>query len=49
MAFVKLDTKKLKENFQFLNNLFKNKQIQWAIVSKVRYALQYIYPTCRNY
>jgi len=35
VAFVKLDTKKLKENFQFLNNLFKNKQIQWAIVSKV--------------
>ncbi len=35
MAFVKLDTKKLEENFQFLNNLFKDKQIQWAIVSKV--------------
>jgi len=35
MAFVKLGTKKLEENFQFLNNLFKDRQIQWAIVSKV--------------
>ena len=35
MAFIKLDSEKLKFNFDHLNNLFKKKDIQWAIVSKV--------------
>jgi len=35
MAFIKLDSEKLKFNFDHLNQLFKKKDIQWAIVSKV--------------
>lgn len=35
MAFIKLDSEKLKFNFDHLNKLFKQKDIQWAIVSKV--------------
>lgn len=35
MAFIVLDFKKLKSNFNYLDNLFKRKNIQWSIVSKV--------------
>jgi len=35
MAFIKLDSEKLKFNFNHLNKLFKKQDIQWAIVSKV--------------
>lgn len=35
MAFVTLDVKKLKSNFDFLDALFKNKGIEWSIVSKI--------------
>ncbi len=35
MAFITLDTKKLKSNFDYLNNLFKKNNIQWSVVSKV--------------
>jgi len=35
MAFITLDTNKLKSNFNFLNNLFKQNNIQWSIVSKI--------------
>ena len=35
MAFITLDTKKLKSNFEYLNALFKKNHIQWTIVSKL--------------
>lgn len=35
MAFITLDVKKLKVNTEFLNNLFKNRNIQWTVVSKL--------------
>ncbi len=35
MAYVTLDVKKLKSNFDFLNNLFTKKNIQWSVVSKM--------------
>jgi ornithine racemase len=35
MAFVTLDSKKLKSNFTFLNDLFTKNGIQWAVVSKL--------------
>lgn len=35
MAFITLNTKKLKQNFEFLDNLFKESQIHWTIVSKI--------------
>ncbi|MDA3907199.1 MAG: alanine/ornithine racemase family PLP-dependent enzyme [Bacteroidales bacterium] len=35
MAFVTLDIKKLKSNFDFLNTLFKKNNIEWSIVSKI--------------
>ena len=35
MAFITLDIKKLKSNFDFLNNLFNKKNIQWSVVSKM--------------
>ncbi len=35
MAFITLDTKKLKANFEFLDNLFKKNDIQWSVVSKL--------------
>lgn len=35
MAFVTLDIKKLKSNFDYLNNLFKKNGIEWSIVSKM--------------
>ncbi len=35
MAFVTLDIKKLKSNFEYLNVLFKKNGIEWAIVSKM--------------
>ncbi len=35
MAFVTLDSPKLKANFEYLDNLFKKKGIQWSVVSKL--------------
>lgn len=35
MAFVTLDIKKLKSNFDYLNTLFKKRGIEWSIVSKI--------------
>ena len=35
MAFVTLDIKKLKSNFDYLNSLFKKNGIEWSIVSKL--------------
>ncbi|QZT37160.1 alanine racemase [Halosquirtibacter xylanolyticus] len=35
MAYIVLDTKKLKHNFLFLNNLFSNNDKEWAVVSKL--------------
>lgn len=35
MAYITLNVNKLKENFNFLNKLFKKNDIQWSIVSKL--------------
>ena len=35
MAFITLDRKKLEHNFNFLNQLFKDRHIEWGIVSKI--------------
>ena len=35
MAFITLNIEKLKSNFEYLNKLFKEKKIQWAVVSKL--------------
>ncbi|MCK5168756.1 MAG: alanine racemase [Bacteroidales bacterium] len=35
MAFVTLDIKKLKLNFDYLNTLFKKNGIEWSVVSKI--------------
>lgn len=35
MAFITLDTKKLKSNFDFLENMFSKNNIQWTVVSKL--------------
>jgi len=35
MAFVTLDVKKLKTNFDYLDSLFKRNGIKWSVVSKV--------------
>src|SRR5690606_21274212 len=35
MAFVTLDTQKLKHNYDYLDQLFKEKSIQWSVVSKM--------------
>lgn len=35
MAYITLDSKKLKENYTYLENLFKKKDIQWAVVTKL--------------
>lgn len=35
MAFITLDIKKLKSNFDYLNNLFKKKGIEWSVVTKI--------------
>lgn len=35
MAFITLDTKKLAHNFDFLNNIFTDNDIDWAIVTKL--------------
>lgn len=35
MAYVTLDIKKLKSNFDFLNNLFLKNNIQWSVVTKI--------------
>ncbi len=35
MAFITLDLKKLKSNFDYLNTLFKKNSIEWSIVSKM--------------
>lgn len=35
MAFVTLDIKKLKANFNYLNTLFSKRGIEWSVVSKI--------------
>lgn len=35
MAYLELDRKKLRHNFQFLENLFLKHNIQWAVVAKL--------------
>lgn len=35
MAHIILDLKKLKSNFDYLNNVFKEKNIKWSVVSKL--------------
>src|SRR5574344_1539181 len=35
MAFITLNINKLKLNFKYLNKLFKDKNIQWSVVSKL--------------
>jgi len=35
MAFIELYKDKLKKNFQYLDNLFKTNNIEWAVVSKL--------------
>ena len=35
MAFVKLYREKLKENYRFLDQIFKSRDIQWGVVSKM--------------
>jgi len=35
MAFLTLDQKKLKSNFDYLNALFKKNGIEWAVVTKL--------------
>ncbi|WP_370087114.1 alanine racemase [Ekhidna sp.] len=35
MAFIELYKDKLKKNYQFLDNLFKENNIEWAVVSKL--------------
>jgi predicted amino acid racemase len=35
LAYIELNRTKLRENFNLLNNLFKNNNINWAIVTKV--------------
>ncbi len=35
MAFVTLDFKKLKSNFDYLNTLFKRNNIEWSVVTKI--------------
>ncbi len=35
MAFIKLYRKKLEENYSFLDTIFKARNIQWGVVSKL--------------
>ena len=35
MAFIKLYRKKLQENYAFLDDVFKSRDIQWGVVSKL--------------
>jgi predicted amino acid racemase len=35
MAFITLDVVKLKKNYDFLNDVFSHKKIEWAVVSKI--------------
>jgi predicted amino acid racemase len=35
MAFIELDYQKLNHNFNYLNNLFEKRNIQWGVVSKL--------------
>ena len=35
MAYIVLNKSKLKSNFEFLNKLFREKDIKWAVVSKI--------------
>lgn len=35
MAFIKLDRKKLKHNYTFLQNIFQSRNIEWGVVSKL--------------
>lgn len=35
MAFIKLNTAKLKHNYEFLNKMFKDNEVEWSVVSKL--------------
>lgn len=35
MAYITLDSKKLKANFEYLDNIFRKKGIKWAVVTKM--------------
>jgi len=35
MAFITLNTEKLRSNFEYLDKLFKKKNIKWSVVSKL--------------
>ncbi|NLJ81521.1 MAG: alanine/ornithine racemase family PLP-dependent enzyme [Bacteroidales bacterium] len=35
MAFITIDSKKLKSNFKYLNEIFKKQSIKWAVVTKL--------------
>lgn len=35
MAYITLDTPKLKSNFDYLNNFFKEHSIEWSVVTKI--------------
>ncbi len=35
MAYITLDSKKLKENYNYLDKLFKSNNIQWSVVTKL--------------
>ncbi|HBI02068.1 MAG TPA: amino-acid racemase, partial [Flavobacterium sp.] len=35
MAFIKLYRSKLQENYSFLDDLFKSRNIEWGVVSKL--------------
>ena len=35
MAFIKLYREKLKHNYTFINNLFKERNIEWGVVTKL--------------
>lgn len=35
MAFLKLNTAKLKHNYQFLDKLFKDNEVEWSVVTKL--------------
>ncbi len=35
MAYITLDAKKLRENFEYLDAIFRKNDIKWSIVTKV--------------
>ncbi len=35
MAFIKLNSEKLRHNYQFLDKLFKENEVEWSVVSKL--------------